>query len=110
MIDRAYSTLSALIDKKQRRATKFIPDVCDLSYEERLNECRLTPLETRRLMGDQMVVFKILNGHENIDPNIYILYFLIKTGDHSKGHDLTLVKGQSSLDVRKYYFPPGDRK
>ena len=27
-------------------------------------------LETRRLRGDQIEVFKILNGYENIDSNI----------------------------------------
>ena len=32
------------------------------SYEERLKERGLTTLETRRLKGDQVEVFKILNG------------------------------------------------
>ena len=36
----------------------------------RLNECGLTTLETRRWRGDQIEVFKILNGYENIDRNI----------------------------------------
>ena len=31
----------------------------------------MTTLETRRLMGDQIEVFKILNGYENIDSNIF---------------------------------------
>ena len=55
----------------QRRATKLIPGLRDLTYEERLNECGLTTLETRRLRGDQIEVFKILNGYENIDYNIF---------------------------------------
>ena len=38
-----------------------------------------------------------LNGHENIEPNIF---FKIKTGIRTRGHDFTLVKG-SRLDVRK---------
>ena len=48
----------------QRRATKITPGLRDLSYEERLKECGLTTLETRRLRGDHIEVFKIFNGYE----------------------------------------------
>ena len=34
-------------------------------------ECCLTTLETRRLRGDQIEVFMILNGYENIDRNVF---------------------------------------
>ena len=51
-------------ERLQRRATQIIPGLRDLSYEERLKECGLTTLETRRLRGDQIEVFKILNGYE----------------------------------------------
>ena len=61
----------------QRRATNLIPGRRDLSYEERLKECGLTTLEMRRLRGDQIEVFKILNGYENIEYNI-IDFFLLK--------------------------------
>ena len=36
-----------------------------------MKECGLT-LETRRLRGDQIEVFKILNGYENIDRNMFL--------------------------------------
>ena len=49
----------------------MIPKLRNISYEMRLKECGLTPLETRRLRGDQIEVFKILNGYENIDRNIF---------------------------------------
>ena len=38
-----------------------------INYEERLKECGLTNLETRRLRGDETVdVFKILNGYKKL--------------------------------------------
>ena len=60
-----------MLEKIQRRATKLVPELRDLTYEERLKECGLTTLETRRLRGDQIEVFKILIGYENIDSNIF---------------------------------------
>ncbi len=56
---------------------------------------------TRRLRGDQIEVFKILNGYENIDSNIF---FKIKQSKITRGHNFTLVKKQSRLDVRKFSF------
>ena len=85
-----------MLEKIQRRATKLIPELRDLTYEE-----RLTTLETRRIRGDQIEVFKILNGDENIDSNIF---FEIKESKITRGHNYTLVKKQSRLDVRKFLF------
>ena len=48
-----------------------------------------------------MEVFKILNGYENIDCNIF---FKIKQIKITRGHNCTLVKKQSRLDVRKFSF------
>ena len=45
----------------------MMPKLRNISYEMRLKECGLTTLETRRLRGDQIEVFKILNGYENND-------------------------------------------
>ena len=62
-----------ILERVQRRATKMIQKLRNISYEMRLKECGLTTLETRRLRGDQIEVFKILNGYENIDRNIFLL-------------------------------------
>ena len=65
----------------------------NISYEKRLKE---STLETRRLRGDQIVVFKILNGYENIDRNIF---FTVK---EERGHGVTLAKKQCRLDIRTF--------
>ena len=69
--------------------------------EYSFKECGLTTLETRRLRGDQIEVFKILKGYENINSNIF---FEIKESKITRGHTFTLVKKQSRLDVRKFSF------
>ena len=51
----------------------MIQKLRNISYEMRLKECGLTTLETRRLRGDQIEVFKILNGYENIDRIFFSL-------------------------------------
>ena len=70
------------LQRIQRRATKIIPELRDLTYEERLKECGLTTLETRRLSGDQIEVFKILNGYENSDRN---MFFSLKKDSRTRG-------------------------
>ena len=89
------------LERIQRRATKMIPELRDLSYEERLKECGLTIIETRRLGIDQIEVFKILNGYEDIYRN---MFFSLKKDNSTIVHEVTLVKDQCRLDIRKYSF------
>ena len=67
----------------------------------RLKECGLTTLETRRLRRDQIEVFKILDGYENIDRNII---YSVKEKRKTRGHGVTLAKKQCRLDIRKISF------
>ena len=46
-------------------------------------------------------MFKILNGYDNIDSN---MFFEIKESKITRWHNFTLVKKQSRLDVRKFSF------
>ena len=89
------------LERIQRRATKIIPELRDLSYESRLLQCGLTTIETRRLRGDQIEVFKIVNGYEDVDRN---MFFKLKEGSRTRGHKAALVKEQCRLDMRKYSF------
>ena len=80
----------------QRRATKMIPELGHLSYESRLLQCGLTTLETRRLIRDQIEVFKIVNSYEDVDRKIF---FKLKEGTRIRGHKAALVKEQCRLDM-----------
>ena len=65
----------------------MIPELKDLSYE--------SPLL------DQIEVFKIVNGYENVDRN---MFFKLTEGSRTRGHKAALVKEQCRLDMRKYSF------
>ena len=90
-----------MLERVQSRATKMIQKLRNISYEMRLKECGLTTLETRRLRGDQIEVFKILNGYENIDRNIV---FTVREERRTRGHGVTLAKKQCILDIRTFSF------
>ena len=89
------------LERIQRSATKIIPELRDLTYENRLLQCGLTKLETRRLRGDEIEVFKIVNGYEDVDRN---MFFKLKEGSITRGHKAALVKEQCRLDMKKYSF------
>ena len=78
-----------------------LKELRDLSHKESLKECVLTAIETRRLIGDQIEIFKILSGFENINRNIF---FSLKKDSKTSGHEVTLVKDQCRLNIRKYSF------
>ena len=67
----------------------MIPELRDLSYESRLLHCGLTTLETRRLRGDQIDVFKIVNGYEDVDSD---MFFKLKEGSRTRGHKQHLLR------------------
>ena len=86
------------LERIQMRA-KIIPELKDLSSEERLKQCGLTTLETRRLREDQIEAFKVLNGYKNINKNNV---FSLKKDSRTRGHEVKLVKNQCRLDIMKY--------
>jgi hypothetical protein len=89
-----------LLEGVQRRATKLIYGLYNRTYEQRLQELKLTTLETRRLRGDLIEVFKIFKGFTDIDPS---KFFVLSTSE-LRGHTYKLYKQRASLDICKYSF------
>ena len=61
------------LERVQRRATRMTPEMQTRCYEDRLQLCNLTTLETRRIRGDQIEVFKIMHGYEGLDKNMFFI-------------------------------------
>ena len=55
------------VEKIQRRATRLIPQLQDKSYSERLTQLDLPSFHYRRLRGDLIFLFKILNNYFTTD-------------------------------------------
>ena len=77
------------IENVQRRATKQIAGLKDLSYSERLKKLGLPTLKFRRLRGDMIEVYKLLHGLYNCNPNLIIE---LADNTHTRGHSLKLKK------------------
>ena len=52
------------IEKVQERATRIPYGFDELEYEERLRRFNLTTLKHRRIRGDIIEMYKIVNGYE----------------------------------------------
>ena len=89
-----------LLERVQHRATKMIATFGSLTYEDRLLRLKLTTLETRRLRGDLIEVFKILKGFEDVD---YSKFFTLSTS-HLRGHSLKIFKTRFNTNCGKYLF------
>jgi ribonuclease P/MRP protein subunit RPP40 len=89
-----------LIESVQRRVTRLVVGSKGKEYEDRLQMLGLKTLETRRIRGDLIEVFKILRGIDNVDERL----FFSKAISNTRGHDLKLYKHSCRLDCRKYCF------
>ena len=93
---------SITIENVQRRATKLVPELKDLSYKERLQKLNLPSLKYRRLRGDLIEVYKIMTM-ENTNCNKQKL-FNISDINQTRGHSMKLRMQHSNTNLRKYSF------
>ena len=87
-----------LLERGQRRATKLMQGMENLSYEDRLRELGLFSLEKRMLWGDLNAAFQYLRGsyRREGDSRVYC--------DGTRGNGFKLKEGRFRLDIRKKSF------
>ena len=85
-------------------ATKMVPEMVEMTYEERLREMDLLTLEQRRERGDLIQVFKLLQGLDKVD-NEQLMLKDETTNRFTRSHSKKLNKGLCLRDVKKYSFP-----
>ena len=89
------------IESMQRRATKLIPKLKNLTYIERLKFLKLSTLKYRRYRGDMIETYKILTN--KYDKSVTPTLDLIDT-NRTRGNNLKLKFKRANHDFRKYSF------
>ena len=91
---------SRLIENIQRRATKLLPDLAHLSYHERLQTLQLPSLKYRRIRGDLIQLYTMVNSGTCDFNNFFT--FANKQG--TRGHNFKLYKNNCNKNIRKCSF------
>ncbi len=94
------------LESVQRRITRQLPGMKDLSYPERLRRLKLPTLSYRRLRGDLIEVYKITNGlYEKECTSCLKLWSDVTTTDGQlRGHTKKLFLQRSRLNIRENSF------
>ncbi len=92
------------IENVQRRATKLLPGMQDLEYEDRLRRLNLPSLAFRRIRGDMIETFKYCHQLYEVDKKPFELRkeFNVQTATRDNGFKIRKEKYKS--DIRGHFF------
>ena len=96
-----------VLEKVQKRAVGLVSGLVGKTYEEKLAECGLTTLEERRIRGDMIQTWKIIQGVDAVNKETW---FSMAAGEgaeqltRSAGNHLNILKPRYKNDLRKNWF------
>ena len=83
------------LEKVQRRATRLVPSLTTLSYEERLHQLSLPTLHYRQLRSDLILIYKLTHNLSCLDLNTHCTIckhnpsmLTPSLGHNTRGHNL----------------------
>jgi hypothetical protein len=89
-----------LLERVQRRATKLLPSIRHLTYNERLEYLQLQSLETRRLRADLILLYQIVSGHVRGLDDLFVA-----GNPETRGHIFKLkARVAPKLSCRQHFF------
>ena len=89
------------LEKVQRRATKMLPELYNLTYAERLHLLKLPSLYYRRRRGDMIFVYQLIHNFFNIDTSAFFIPATVTT---TRGHNYKLFKSHTCCLARTNFF------
>ena len=88
------------IESVQRKFTKYLPGMFNLSYPDRLAHLQKESLEIRRIKADLVFLYKIVNGLVDLDfDDIFE-----RTPGYLRGYSIRIRVQYSRINCRKYFF------
>ena len=95
-----YAKDATLIENVQRRATRLVPELRGLEYEERLRALKLPSLLYRRWRGDLIEAYKYLHNVYRVKNSLLPL----SDNTNTRGHSKKVKKSGFRLDCRRKFF------
>lgn len=92
---------SAALERVQRRATKLVKALKNMTYVERLRVLNLPTLKSRRLRGDLIRTYKIFQGIDNVKVESF---FKKSTTDVTRKNTDKIFIEFSKTNIRKHSF------
>ena len=89
------------LEQVQRRATKLVSQIRNLSYEERLKKLKILSIKDRVIRGDLIETHKILTGKVDTDA---AHFFELSREERTRGHQLKLKKKRAVHLARIKFF------
>ena len=90
-----------ILEKVQRRATKIVPGLKNLSYEDRLISLNLPSIKFRQTRGDLIQTYKIINSIDNVDCNAFFTF----SNTSTRNSELKLYKERTNTKTRSNFLP-----
>ncbi len=95
-----------LMERVQERMVKAVTGLVGKTYEDRLKELKMEKLESRRIRLDLIQAFKIIHGHDQVDPGHWFHLIPENRANPTRrtAGGLTLEGRPARLEIRRNFF------